>query len=223
MSVLPGQLIATMADVLDLPEATVFQFDRSLVAAGIRKTHGRGRSARSVTTEDAANLLIAIAAAPISGSAIKDSAQYCKLFGALPASNGLQLENWPKTLRSRYLTELPEGHELRHAIAALISAAAVGDLDPPDTGEQEVGDFLDVTVTIRTPSPDASIEFLHTSSLLKVSLGYRPLLPLTEVMAHGGVMFRKASDLGQSREFSEFTIRALGNLFKSPATSSGKH
>ena len=62
----PGQLVKAMAATLGLSEATVGQYDRVLAENGLRSKGGRGLSAARVTAADAANLLIAIMASPIS-------------------------------------------------------------------------------------------------------------------------------------------------------------
>src|SRR5690349_10139358 len=118
LAVNPGDLIGTVARVLGIPEPTVFQYDRQLVTAGIRRPHGRGRSAKSVTPTDAANLLIAIAAAPIAGSAIQESVDSYETYASLPAvdSSGERFAAWPPTLSSKCLRELGYGHSLKEGI-----------------------------------------------------------------------------------------------------------
>src|SRR3981189_795269 len=127
--IFPSQLTEAVATILDVPEPTVRQVDRHLVTAGIRQAHGRGRSAKTVTPVDAANLLIAIAAAPISGSAIIESASNYEKFASLPAVGQLPptLATWPATIKSKHLGRLQCGHTLRDGIAALIWAAPAGE------------------------------------------------------------------------------------------------
>jgi len=43
----PGELVRTVAEALGIAEATVVQYDRNLVAAGLRTKGGRGRSRRA--------------------------------------------------------------------------------------------------------------------------------------------------------------------------------
>ena len=65
----PGKLVQTLAQALDLPEASLVHIDRGLVVAGLRSKGGRGRSAARVTPRDAAVLLVAI----LAGGLAKDA------------------------------------------------------------------------------------------------------------------------------------------------------
>src|SRR4051812_5015787 len=69
----PGELVRCVARVLKVSEATVVQYDRNLAEAGLRTKGGRGRSAARITSQDAANLLIVIAGAPITGATVKET------------------------------------------------------------------------------------------------------------------------------------------------------
>ena len=68
----PKQLIAGLAEILDIPEATLIVHDRNLAEAGIRKKAkaGRGSVSNTVTAEDAAALIVAAVASP----RVRDSA-----------------------------------------------------------------------------------------------------------------------------------------------------
>jgi hypothetical protein len=136
----PGELVAVMADSLGVPRTTVAQYDRVLAENGLRSSGGRGLSAAQVTAADAANLLIAIMGAPISGAPIKDAARTCKLYGALRYRIG----NRPKIPSHeviKRLADLPATHTFHKALVALIDGAAEVDSISAD----ELG--LDVQLT----------------------------------------------------------------------------
>ena len=127
----PGQLVQAMAHVLGVSAATISQYDRVLAEGGLRSKGGRGLSAARVTAADAANLLIAILASPISGAAIKDAAEYCRRYGALPleratAGNPFEPARADQVLRAagvRGLVDLPMKHSFHDALSALIEGA----------------------------------------------------------------------------------------------------
>jgi hypothetical protein len=118
----PGELVQTMADVLGVPRPTVFQYDRSLAENGLRSKKGRGRSAATVTARDAANLLIAAVATPVSGFSIKDAARACESYASLPRRTRdarrreLSKTEWPT------LPNLPYRHSFGDALSALIES-----------------------------------------------------------------------------------------------------
>lgn len=77
----PGQLVECVATALNVPQATVVLYDRVLAENGLRSKGGRGKSAAQVTSEDAANLLIAIAGSAASG--IADAVATVERFSSL--------------------------------------------------------------------------------------------------------------------------------------------
>ena len=108
----PGQLVQAMADVLGISRATVTVYDRALAENGLRSKSGRGMSAARVTSLDAANLLIALAASPVFGFSAKDAVWNCQTYASLPLSPFFQ--DW-----SRGFAELGS---LRLAVDMLRSA-----------------------------------------------------------------------------------------------------
>jgi hypothetical protein len=162
----PGQLVQTMAEALGVPAATVSQYDRVLAESGLRSKGGRGLSAARVTATDAANLLIAIMASPISGASIKEAAEICKLYGALRASEiarrNPSFQNF-EVYGLRRLATFPEDHRLIDAIAILIKGAnteplAIG-VHPPDdpTDEPYIGADHLLSIRVDGPRPRAEI------------------------------------------------------------------
>jgi hypothetical protein len=154
----PGDLIRAMASVLGISEGTAFQFDRQLAEAGLRTKGGRGRSAAQVTAQDAANLLIAIAAAPIAGPAVKDAARTCETYGSLPLLSSFQQQAEAfANCGLPSLSKLPAKHTFRFATAALISAAAKGEaFGVPDQGTVFDCDLM-FAIEFDGPAPRAEI------------------------------------------------------------------
>jgi hypothetical protein len=115
----PRQLVEVTAEILGISEATVIVHDRNLATAPtpLRSVAGRGRAAARVTADDAANLLIAVAAS----ESVKDSAKtvlaYRDLLGESAINSGIR----------RY-DELPANHTFGQALAALIEAAAAKEI-----------------------------------------------------------------------------------------------
>src|ERR1700680_4344941 len=120
----PGELVHIIANVLGIPEATVVQYDRNLAAAGLRTKGGRGRSAAKVTSRDAANLLIAIGGAPISGATVKETRTTCDLYRTLRTfESGTSPSNFSR-FKSQLPTlgRLPREHSFGDAIAELVDS-----------------------------------------------------------------------------------------------------
>jgi hypothetical protein len=81
----PRDLVRAVSKVLGLPEETVVQHDRQLAEHGYRTSGGRGRSAAKVTTDDAAKLLVAVLAAPVSGPIVRNTVATFEKYAFLPA------------------------------------------------------------------------------------------------------------------------------------------
>jgi len=117
----PGQLVDTVAQVLGVPQPTVKVHDYNLSVAGLRSKGGRGRSAAKMTSADAANLLIAVAAS----SFVKDTVDTVRDYADLPVFHNMSA-SWADTLPS--LQALSREHTMREALIGLIDAARSGDL-----------------------------------------------------------------------------------------------
>lgn len=166
----PAELVKIVSRTLGVPMATVAQHDRNLAVAGIREVRGRGRSARHVTPENAANLLISIAAGPPSGPTLKDSAETARRYGSFTSArtgdDGIRrLATWPAKLQNAELRRLPEGHTLSASLAALIRAFMRRELDqakvvwPDHPWPAEIAfSFTHIQVELHWPLSRASIE-----------------------------------------------------------------
>ena len=125
----PGGLVEIMAAILGLPVATVAQFDRQLAENGLRTKTGRGSSAAQVTSNDAANLLIAILGAPPAAPAIRQAVKTWQTYAKLPALNSRgQPTTFPgESVFLHSMAALPPGHSFRNALAALIDSIRAGE------------------------------------------------------------------------------------------------
>jgi hypothetical protein len=138
----PRQLVEATAEILAISEATVIVHDRNLATAPtpLRSVAGRGRAAARVTSTDAANLLVAVAAS----ESVKDSAKtvlaYRDLVGECAINSGI----------GRY-DELANNHSFGQALAALIDAASVKEIS--------MSRQFNLKVTFFGPRPKAKIEW----------------------------------------------------------------
>lgn len=133
----PKQLVSKIAEVTGVPEGTVILHDRNLMTAGLRSLGVRGRGTSAVTFEDAANLLIAVAAS----RNVKDSAKTVLEYGNLAASQPLEFG------------DAERGHTFGDALAALMEAA------PKDRDLFAGRHGGTICVSMFGPSPAARIEW----------------------------------------------------------------
>ena len=230
----PGELVKALATVLGVPEATVVQYDRQLAEAGMRSKSGRGRSAAHVTPRDATNLLIAIAASPVSGPSVKEASNTCKAYASLTFRAEDSLQRFSE-LGLPALDQLPPTHTLGEAISLLIARAAAG---------EEIGNVADhqfekrsLSISFFGPQPAAEIYgyalvelkiirststvghesrsehafFRYSSAQAALSgiPGFRFERMLAQPSDHFG-------DLGQVRMVTSRTIQSLGKLLGKP-------
>ena len=201
----PGQLVQVTAGVLGIPTATVTQYDRVLAENGLRSKSGRGPSAAQVTSRDAANLLIAVAASPLFGSSAKDLVRNCKLYGSMPLVAGRSKRNFSQ-IGLPILDRLPKEHSFGDALSALIDF--VGEQD--GLGSHPRQDVSNTLFEVQLVGPDPSAQIVAESST-----GANPLAKLFYV----GVMKRRPrgspiifGDLRQTSSIGPSTIRAIGSL-----------
>lgn len=131
----PKELIAAIAEQTGVPEGTVIQHDRNLSLAGLRSVGGRGRAVARVTFQDAANLLIAVAAS----RNVKDSVKTVEEYAALVSDSPMRFGD------ERHVKTFGE------ALAALLEAVSA-------KPEIYSGKGADVRVTLGGPRPRAFIE-----------------------------------------------------------------
>ena len=147
----PKQLVELIAKIFDVSEATVTVHDRNLSLAGLRTMAGRGRAAARVTSRDAANLMVAVAAS----RNVKDSVYTVEQFGGFHSK-----ENWDcYLLNPPEMTGLGKNHTLVDAMAALIESAMSGKLR--ESVEQTIGapadlrnsdEFFSIKITLKGAS-----------------------------------------------------------------------
>jgi hypothetical protein len=204
----PGELVAVMADTLGVPRVTVVQYDRVLAENGLRSSGGRGLSAAKLTAADAANLLIAIMGSPISGAAIKDAAQICKLYAALRNEKTIGARINVRSHELKGLADLPATHSLQNALVALIEGAM--DADTSSTEKPSARSDKDqlLNVQLNGPLPWAQIAVLNPRRSL-----YRREWS-TRLIYSGNPHERRSTDLHQTRVVTFRTIRLLAATLK---------
>lgn len=164
----PGDLVRIIAKVLGLSVGTVTQVDRNLASAGLRTKTGRGPSAAQVTSQDAANLLIAIAGAPISGAWVKEAERICLAYRSLRAYGVMTKFGDFSRLKSRYptLKTLTHRHTLGDAIATLIDSIDAGEFG----SSNDSSSYGPISVSFEGPRPQGTIV---VDAYRRVHLSYR--------------------------------------------------
>jgi hypothetical protein len=157
--VTPANIIDVISDQFGVPRATVAMQDRMLVTSGHRLITGRGRAARG-SPDGAAALLLAVAATPLSGPAIKDTAvhyeRYARLLATTPSG---ECTTW----QVKHLNNLEPGHSPHAAIAAIIALFGEGISQPCDLFADALPDAngissdVSIDVELRAPTPTAEI------------------------------------------------------------------
>jgi hypothetical protein len=210
----PGQLVQVMADTLGISKATVTQYDRVLAEEGLRSSGGRGTSAARITSRDATNLLIALAASPIMGSSAKDAVANCEAYASLPSlALPKERENFAK-FGLPTLADLLKGHSFGEALSALIDAAGNGEVFKLPGGKRH---SLHTSFEIRFmgPSPRrAEILAEGTKDFgLSAKLTYLKIVTITESQRKLLTKTsRKNPDLHRISTVSFRTIQSLGSL-----------
>src|SRR5262245_12006906 len=183
----PGQLVEAMAVSLGISVATVIQYDRQLAESGLRSKGGRGTSAAAVTAQDAANLLIAIAASPLAGPTVKEAVRTCEAYGSLKA---LQRASWstsfPKFALRTWATLRP-AHPLGEALTKLIDAVGKGEIF--QIRDREGPFTADFCFGVRFEGPEPWAEILADGSVGQGKTSQMARLVYTSASAAKG--FRK--------------------------------
>jgi hypothetical protein len=153
----PAQIIDAVSLRFGISRKTVALYDRLLVVHGYRKISGRGRSA-FVTFGDAAALIIAVAATPITGAAL-NIANF-ESYAGLRATNltAGDVGGWT-TVSS--LVDLAEGHTLHDGLTRILTSLSEGTLIPSSNGQPLAKGQCPVQATVSidfyAPWPRASI------------------------------------------------------------------
>jgi hypothetical protein len=208
----PGQLVQVMGEVLGIPRATVTVYDRVLAENGLRSKSGRGTSAAKVTSRDAANLLIALAASPIFGLSAKDAVRNCEAYGSLRRGE----IGWPETFTNfglPTLANLPPKQNFVDALSALIDAAGRGEIFKPPEGGKRFSFRTFFEVRFIGPGPSAEIIADGTKEFgLLARLIYVDARQAKRSRPRALADFRKFPDLRQISSVSFKTIQTLGAL-----------
>jgi hypothetical protein len=157
--VTPSDIIDVVSDQLGVARATVAMQDRMLVTSGFRPITGRGRAARG-SPDGASALLIAVAATPLSGPGVKETAVHYERYAHLAATT--QSGEWA-SWKVKHLDQLAPGHSLHAAIAAIIRALGEGATQASDLFAEANPDGsgvhtqLTIDVELGAPMPSAAI------------------------------------------------------------------
>ncbi|HWK32369.1 MAG TPA: hypothetical protein VNR51_01645 [Hyphomicrobium sp.] len=191
----PKELVECVAEAFGLPVATVGMHDRALSDAGLRTKGGRGLNVPPVTAADAARLMIAVSATPVSGAAIANTVEQCRQYGALQA---VDRRGAPLAWRQRRsvpssLRDLPAGHTVEEALIGLIIGASDGSL----------GGFTP-RVTFYAPVVRVLVSSVSNSKTFE-AIEYGHVRPSSEIgMPQKGLV--------QERQFGADCIEAVGRL-----------
>lgn len=178
----PKQLVTKIAEVTGVPEGTVILHDRNLMVAGLRSLGVRGRGTSAVTFEDAANLLIAVAAS----RNVKDSAKVVASYRDLPADTILDFGDEKR------------GATFGDALAALMEALAAS----PEAWKAGGDDDGYVDVFLYGPRSSAKIEITRNAKMSPYR--YEPGYAAERRMAGGDLQFIS--------KFSQSTLGHVGTL-----------
>ena len=135
---------------------------------------GRGPSAAIMDSVDAANLLIAVVAAPINGPAIVSSAATCELYSKLRFGKKISTptRQWHDVFPS--LARLSSDHTFAEALTALLDAERTDESQKSSQGEK----YWHFDLHILAPIPFAEIHFAHPKVFIE--LGYNDEFPEEE-------------------------------------------
>ena len=240
--VTPSDIIDVVSDQLGVARATVAMQDRMLVTSGYRPITGRGRAARG-TPDGASALLIAVAATPLSGPGVKETAVHYERYAHLAAiARSGDWTSW----QIKHLDQLAPGHSLHAAIATIIRALSEGVTQASDLfadANPDGGDVytqLTIDVELGAPAPSAAIEiraeqlrYFESGRLnphdglpifdeecvdrFECRVEYRQTLDEAEkylaTLPIHPVVGRRSPDLRQTRTFSIATLAHIAGLF----------
>lgn len=222
-----------MASVLAVPQTTVDQIDRVLAEAGLRRMGGRGNSAARMSFDDAANELIAVAAAPVSGAFVKDAAKNCLNYASLRVSKQDARPWFDGKYPVPQIAALPADHTVGDVLRAILEASASGDLQAAVTkyyGEDTntriasiaprtvefmfIGPFPQVRVKLGRPGNGEDYGAVEEKIYIEEYDGGTDLGQLTAWNAQMTNKYGEHGDLEQIRIFTVRTILSIGKLFK---------
>jgi hypothetical protein len=203
----PGMLVKVMAETLGIPTPTVILFDRVLAENGLRSKSGRGNSAAQVTERDAANLLIALMAAPVQGAAVRDAAVICQTYGQLTirdlASQAKEFAKYGLHSIKKFTGEV----HFSQAVSALIREAADGgEFRYRGRVKSSWDNDRPFNITVQGPSPWVRFQVQRPADEPS-----GPALFFVDRLAARKPPYERP-DMWQARHVTYRTIRALGVL-----------
>jgi hypothetical protein len=223
-----SELVETLAEVEGIDPAAVAVIARSVREAGLITTGGRGLSAARMTYSDAANLMIAVNAAPTAREAPQTVHSY------------RNLQAWDRPLA--YKGQIPKRPtflgRLGDALEQLVQCAAIGKLPEiflkTSLDKLLVEEFskanVEVELTFQKPIPFVSLSVSVVPRARTGAVEPRTVIAAASTGPRAGFSFElsKASrshlnSLGDRREWTSIgypTIREIGGLFRANATQS---
>lgn len=183
----PKELITSVAEHTGVPLATVIVHDRNLAEEGLRSPALRGRGVSRVTYQDAANLLIAVAAS----RNVKDSAKTVRDYAELPSHEPL------------FSGEEIRGRTFGDALAALLEAV------PPARESFGGPDGDRIEISLFGPDPRARIAITRK--------GEKEMTWSYEADVRSREKRRGIADLTFISQFTQITIGFVGELVAADA------
>jgi hypothetical protein len=148
----PGMLVKVIAEELGESVPTVTQHDRNLAIAGLRTMAGQGKAAARVTPIDSARLFASV----LGSRHVKDGVDTVRRYSAtLPNIDGDEKPFHNTKIPG--LADLPDNHSFIDALAAIIAAAAKGQL-APYLEPAYISEWLKVAMW--TPNTNGSIKIV---------------------------------------------------------------
>jgi hypothetical protein len=186
----PGELVKVIADTLGEDEATVTQYDRNLLIAGLRSKGGRGRSAAKSTARDAAHVLTSV----LGSYRVKDGVDTVRRYLQTQEHHSHWHQHYPdkpggmgkpnvwENCGIPELAMLPRDHNFIDALTVLITLASEGRLI------RELGNFYpyeSLRIGFSWPQTHARISmqsFRNKDDHWSVQADYQPNNPPPEWM-----------------------------------------
>lgn len=222
----PGELVATLAEAVGLPRATLVSHDRLLRDAGLRSKNGRGRGAPKVTPRDAAHLLTAL----LASAEVKDSVHSVRRYAESRARRNAGRTAGFERLGIPELAALPADSSFLDALESLIAAIAHGSLRDAtlpgrDAHSPDATASPMIEVLAETPGTVAEIRVASDGRTASVIYALPDPLDDDQTSARSGkaslednvARLRPDRDLAQQRRVSAHTLARIGALLADTA------
>ncbi len=181
-----SDLVEALANLTEIPEATIFAYGRFARERGLIAQKGRGRGAAKMELEDAVNLLIALGGTAVTREAGDAIRRYRPMPGTIYQGHAetvspTEILKWLAPLgftltgkdeASEYNLGASLGDFLQFLIAEAISGGLVSFMQSITTwlldhrgvrilGKKIIGKDLGITITFARTAPQVDVEFLR--------------------------------------------------------------